>query len=72
MTGEELRRRRTEVGMTMREVADAVGMSLDGYVKLEMGLRQVRNMRAANFMRLADALQITPQELIGNLYEKKT
>jgi transcriptional regulator with XRE-family HTH domain len=60
--GEALRRRRKELGLTLGEVARAMGTS-DGYVwKLEQGLINLQNVALPRLMGLLQALRWTPEE----------
>ncbi len=58
--GEALRRRRKELGLTLGEVARAIGTS-DGYVwKLEQGLINLQNVALPRLMGLLQALPVDP------------
>lgn len=65
MTGAELKKCRLKKGMTQTELANAAGLTLNAIAKLESGTRKIGYMRAANFIRLADALGMEPKELLG-------
>ncbi|WP_278947374.1 helix-turn-helix domain-containing protein [Megasphaera elsdenii] len=55
--------RRKELGLTLEEVADKVGVSKSTVKKWESGY--IKNMRRDNMALLADALHISPLELLG-------
>lgn len=71
MTPEEIRARRLEFGMTQDELARAVGVRLDTISKIESGSRNFKRMRADNFLSLARALKVTPEELMGDAPEQE-
>lgn len=55
--------RRKELGLTLEEVADKVGVSKSTVKKWESGY--IKNMRRDNMALLADALHISPLDLLG-------
>lgn len=60
---EIIKQRRQELGLTMKEVADAVGVSEATVSKWESG--DIENMRRDKISKLADALHISPAILMG-------
>ena len=58
-----IRQRRIELNMTMRELADAVGVSEGTISRWESG--DIANMRRDKIVALADALRITPGVIMG-------
>jgi transcriptional regulator with XRE-family HTH domain len=59
--GMRLRRLRRENALTMRELAEKSGVSLDTILKLEHGGREAQ---ARTHRRLAEALGVEPRELL--------
>jgi len=57
-----LKKRRLELGLTLEEVADAVGVGKSTVRKWEVGL--IQNMRRDNIQKLAEALQLSPLDLL--------
>ena len=55
---------RTAVNKTQWEVAKAVGITESNYARLERGDADIAKMSFGNAMRLANALHITPEELL--------
>ena len=55
--------RRKELGLTLEEVAEKVGVSKSTVKKWESGY--IKNMRRDNMALLADALHISPLDLLG-------
>lgn len=55
--------RRKELGLTLEEVAEKVGVSKSTVKKWESGY--IKNMRRDNMVLLADALHISPLDLLG-------
>lgn len=58
-----LKQRRIEMNLTMREVADAVGVSEGTISRWESG--DIANMRRDKIMALAEALRISPRVIMG-------
>jgi transcriptional regulator with XRE-family HTH domain len=61
--GERLKRLREESGLTQRELADRAELTLSLVTKIEQGVN--RNLRMQTLVALADALDITLDELVG-------
>lgn len=62
-TGDRIRRRREEIGMTQEELARKLGYTSATTVsKLELG---ANNLRQSKIKALADALQTTPEYIMG-------
>ena len=57
------REKRLELGMTMKEVADKVGVSEATISRWESG--EIENMRRGAISSLAKALHISPNEIMG-------
>ncbi|GAB3222364.1 hypothetical protein GCM10027586_12520 [Kineococcus gypseus] len=69
-----LRERRTEIGLTQEEVAEAVGISRNHYGLYESGLgnrpaRAPLNPTLATLVAIADALHLSLPDLIDRVYE---
>ena len=62
--------RRKELGLTLDEVADKVGVSKSTVKKWESGY--IKNMRRDNMALLAAALHISPLDLLGPDEDPKT
>lgn len=62
-TGERLKQRRLELGMTLEQVGDIVGVSKSTVRKWETGL--IANMRRDRIALYAEALQVSPAFIIG-------
>ena len=58
-----IREKRIELGMTMKEVADKVGVSEATISRWESG--EIANMRRGAIFSLAKALNISPNEIMG-------
>lgn len=58
----DIKKRRDELGLTLEQVADKVGVGKSTVRKWETG--DIKNMRRDNIAALADALHISPLELI--------
>lgn len=58
-----LKNRRIEKGLTMKEVAAKVGVSEGTISRWESG--NIENMRRDKISKLADALDISPSEIMG-------
>ena len=61
--GERLRKRRMELGLTLEEVAEAVGVSKSTVLKWETGT--IEDMRANKAAALAQVLNVSPLWVIG-------
>lgn len=59
-----LRQRRTELGMTQRQVAKVIGVSSPAYLYWERGMRKPSS---ENIHKLAEAMDINPGDLIALL-----
>ena len=57
-----LRRRRSELGLTLKQVADAVGVSEATVQRWEAGTMSIRYNR---IVKLAEVLHVNPQEFFG-------
>ncbi len=62
-TGEVIRHRRKELGLTLEQIGDAMGVNKSTIHKWENGI--VENMRRDKIGMLADILQIEPIMLIS-------
>jgi transcriptional regulator with XRE-family HTH domain len=60
---DRVRKRREELGMTLTEVADKMGVSTSTVMRYET--QNIENITAANLEKLAEALNITPGYLMG-------
>ena len=60
---EILKKRRLELGLTMKEVADKVGVSEGTISRWESG--EIANMRRDKIISLASALKLTPSIVMG-------
>lgn len=60
---EIIKERRQQLGLTMKEVADAVGVSEATVSRWESG--DIENMRRDKIAKLAEALKISPAVLMG-------
>ena len=58
-----LKKRRIELGLTMKEVADKVGVSEGTISRWESG--EIANMRRDKIISLASALKLTPSVVMG-------
>ena len=65
-----LKQRRKELHLTMKDVADKVGVSESTISRWESGA--IANMTRANISALAKALQISPSVIMGWQEDKKT
>ena len=61
--GTRIKARRKELGLTLEEVGNIVGVGKSTVRKWETG--DIANMRRDKIARLAIALQISPSELMG-------
>lgn len=61
-TAEKIKRRRLELGLTLEQVGDAVGVGKSTVRKWETG--SIQNMRRDKIAMLAEVLRISPAELI--------
>ncbi len=59
--GAKLRAQRVERGVTQQELGDALGVSFQMIQKYERGVNRIS---VSMFMRAADALNVTPAELL--------
>lgn len=62
-TGERLKQRRLELGLTLEQVGDIVGVSKSTVRKWETGL--IANMRRDRIALYAEALKVSPAFIIG-------
>lgn len=62
MIGERIKNRRTELGMTQQELADAVNISRNSMSRIETSV--VPNMTVYTAMRIAKALGISMDFLV--------
>ena len=60
-----LKNRRTELGLTQKEVAEKSGLTLSYYQKLEYGSRSVYKLNIESAVKLAEALRISITDLIA-------
>lgn len=60
---------RRAAGLTQKALADKAGLHITQIQKLESGASQIANLRATNFIALADALGTDPHDLLN---DKKT
>lgn len=67
---DRIKTRRTELGLTLEQVGDYVGVSKSTVKKWESGF--IANMRRDKIARLAEVLKISPVELMGWETSKKT
>ena len=58
-----IKNKRTELGMTMKELGDKVGVSEATISRWESG--EIPNMKRSRIKKLADALGVSPLTLIG-------
>ena len=61
-TGLAIAMRREQIGMTQEELAKAVGVSKASISRWESG--DISNMRRDRIQKLADALHVSPLELL--------
>lgn len=57
-----IKNRRIELGLTLEEVADIVGVGKSTVRKWETGM--IQNMRRDNIQKLAEALKLSPLDLL--------
>lgn len=62
--GERLRELRTERGLTQEQLAEAAGVDRNYIGQIERG---ERNVALVNIVRIANALEVKPDELFRNL-----
>ena len=62
--GQIVRERRTELGISQEAFAHQAGLHRTYVSGIERGLR---NTALVNLFRIAEALELTPQELIGRI-----
>ena len=67
--GKKISRRRKELGLTMDQVGEAVGVGKSTVQRWESG--QIQNMRRDKIKALADVLHMAPQELIQDIPAKE-
>ena len=67
--GDKLKQRRLELGLTMQEVADKVGVSKPTIQRYESG--NIGNMKRDKIALMAKALKTTPEFIIGIDIEKQ-
>lgn len=60
---DKVKTRRLELGLTLKEVAQKVGVSEPTIQRYESG--EIKNVRRDKIKLLADALQVTPSYLMG-------
>ena len=68
--GELIYNRRKELGLTLEEVGNAVGVSKSTVKKWENGF--IANMRRDKIEKLSKVLQISPTALLGMSYSNKS
>ncbi len=61
----DIKKRRTEMGLTLEEVGQLVGVSKGTVKKWESGY--IKNMRRDKLVRLADALRVSPIAFLTEL-----
>lgn len=59
-----LKVRRKSMGLSQRGLADATGLSIDVILSLESGRRKLMNSKATTLIRLSEALNCTPDNLL--------
>lgn len=64
-----LKKRRTELGLTQNEIAEAIGVQLQQYQMFEYGTRKVSTSSMILGLRLCAALELDPYELV---FEKES
>ena len=64
MTGEQIKARRLELGLTLEEVGNAVGVGKSTVRKWEIGM--IANMKRDKIAQLAKVLNINPADLIDS------
>ena len=64
MTGELIKARRLELGLTLEDVGNAVGVGKSTVRKWEMGM--ISNMKRDKIAKLANILHINPADLIDS------
>ena len=60
-----IKSKRLELGLTMREVADFVGVSEGTISRWESG--EIKNMKRNKIAKLSQILKISPMELMGEI-----
>ena len=63
--GSFVRQRRHELGYTLEDVAERTGVSHQAISQIELG--NTRELRGSTAVRLAKALEIDTEELLGRL-----
>lgn len=61
-----IKKARTEKGLTQEELAEKVGVKKSAVAKWENG--RVSEIKRSNLKNLADALNLNPNELLGDTY----
>lgn len=61
--GDEVRRRRQDLGLTQRDLAEKTGLNASYISQIEASQRLGRQVSAPTLRRLSDALGATPGEL---------
>lgn len=69
-TNELMKKRRLELGLTLEQVGDYVGVGKSTVRKWESGL--IKNMRRDKIGKLAEVLKLSPIELMKGYYESNT
>lgn len=65
----DLKARRKELNLTMKEVADYIGVSEGTISRWESG--NIKNMKRNRIAAYAKVLQVTPQEIMGIEFESE-
>lgn len=60
-----LKSKRTEIGMTQAQLAEASGVNIRQIQRVESGKSSESNMTAKNLLAIADALDIDLHSLLG-------
>lgn len=60
----DIKKRRLELGLTQKQLADRAGMVYQQIQKLETGERDIEKMTLKNALSLAKALKVKPEDLI--------
>lgn len=66
----DIKKRRLELGMTLEEVGNLVGVGKSTVRKWETG--DIANMKRDKIVKLADALKVSPSFIMGFEDEKET
>lgn len=62
-TGDIIRKRRIELGMTQEELGDKLGLQKSAIAKYENG--RVENLKRSTIQKLAEVLEVSPSYLMG-------